>query len=130
MRPQIRGAVFGCPKQHGQRDAHDLSRLTHRCGPLGATPPDDGVAIAGETKVQRLLRTLDFRQVLFFAYVGIALVVFTFLPPPFQKPDEPSHFYRAVSLINLDQVCSSNDEGVYGFQMKRKYTDLPDALHV
>jgi len=52
--------------------------------------------------------------VLFFAYVGIALFLFTFAAP-FQKADEPSHFYRSVCLTNLDLVCTRNQEGVYGF---------------
>ncbi len=69
-------------------------------------------------------------QALFWAYVGAALLIFTFMVPPFQKSDEPAHWFRAVSLTNLNFVCAKNAEGVYAFDMKRKYSDTPFMLHV
>ncbi|HEY7374388.1 MAG TPA: DUF2142 domain-containing protein, partial [Polyangia bacterium] len=60
----------------------------------------------------------------------MALVIFTFLVPPFQKSDEPAHYFRAVSVTNLDFVCSKDARGEYYFAMKRRYATLPDAVHV
>ncbi len=71
----------------------------------------------------------SYFQVLFFVYMTLSLLIFTFLVPPFQKSDETAHFHRAVSLTNLDFFCSKDAKGEYFFPMKRKYAELPDVLH-
>jgi uncharacterized membrane protein len=68
-------------------------------------------------------------QAAFWAYVTIALVLLTFLVPPFQKSDEPSHYFRAVSLTNLDFTCSEDESGRQSFAMKLRYALLPDLMH-
>src|SRR5256885_540031 len=75
------------------------------------------------------LPSLNLCQVLFFLYLAAALLIFTFLVPPFQKSDEPAHFHRAVSITNLDFVCQTDENGEHFFAMKRKYADLPNVLH-
>ena len=51
------------------------------------------------------LRAVSAAQALFFAYLVIALLLLTFFVPLFQKADEPAHFYRAVSITNLELAC-------------------------
>lgn len=75
------------------------------------------------------LRSLNFFQAMFLIYLALGLLIMTFLVPPFQKPDEPSHWYRAVSLSNLDFTCSQDRLGVYKVDMKSKYADLPELVH-
>lgn len=76
------------------------------------------------------VRSLNFFQALFIVYMVAGLLILTFLIPPFQKSDEPSHYYRTVSLSNFDFACSKDRLGVYKFDMKAKYADLPETLHV
>lgn len=52
-------------------------------------------------------------KVLFFSLVIYFLVngfIFSFLIPPFQKPDEFAHFKKTVSLANLDFFCKKNNQ--------------------
>lgn len=57
------------------------------------------------------------------------MAVFTFLVPPFQKPDEQAHYHRAISLTNLDIVCHRDENGEGYFPMERRYAELPEVLH-
>lgn len=41
-------------------------------------------------------------------------LVFVFIIPPFQNPDEPMHFYRSYQLATGDLMSNSNDQGLYG----------------
>jgi uncharacterized membrane protein len=82
------------------------------------------------TAVWRRLTAIGFYPTLFWGYVGVALLIFTFLVPPFQKSDEPAHYYRAVSLTNLAFVCSKDANGQYYFNMKQRYAGLPAEMHV
>jgi uncharacterized membrane protein len=84
--------------------------------------------VAGSTAAYRLLYGSTYYWGLFAAYLGILLAVFTFLVPPFQKNDEPSHYYRTVSLAKLDLLCSKDAEGRYFTTMERRYADLPRVL--
>ena len=54
-----------------------------------------------------------------FLFVVMAGLVFTFLVPPFQKPDEIDHFYKSVGLLNL-RNCSIGELCV-----DKKFYDLP-----
>jgi uncharacterized membrane protein len=67
-------------------------------------------------------------QVLFLAYVIAALVIFTALAPPFQKSDEPAHYFRAISLANLQLSCSRDQDGEYYFLLRRRHAELPDVM--
>lgn len=72
---------------------------------------------------------LSFYQKLYWAYMALALLLFTFLVPPFQKNDEPAHYFRSVSLTNLDLACKQAANGRYYSEMKRKYADFPAAMN-
>jgi uncharacterized membrane protein len=76
------------------------------------------------------LPRIGFYQAIFWVYLVLAMLIFALLVPPFQKPDEPAHWHRAVSLTNLDFVCQKDSNGEHYFEMKRKYADLPDVVHV
>jgi uncharacterized membrane protein len=75
------------------------------------------------------VRSLNFFQTLFLLYLVLGLLIMTFLVPPFQKSDEPSHYLRAVSISNLDFVCTKDQAGTYRVEMKSKYADLPTMVH-
>jgi uncharacterized membrane protein len=73
---------------------------------------------------------LSFFEKLFFVYMAATLAVMVFLVPPFMKADEPDHFYRTVSITNLDLVCTRDAAGGYYFEMKRKWIEAPIVMHV
>lgn len=56
-------------------------------------------------------------------------MLFTALVPPFQKADEPAHYFRSVSLANFDLVCAQDEDGEYFFQLRRRYAELPDVMY-
>ncbi len=74
--------------------------------------------------------SMRFVPALFFAYIGLVLLIFTFYVPPFQKSDELAHFYRAVSLTNLDLVCKTDAQGQRYYPMKQKYAAVESVFHV
>lgn len=101
-------------------------------GPASA-PEGAGEEPVVETRAPRPsflhgLTGIGFWRGLFWAYVFVTLIVFTFLVPPFQKADEAAHYLRAVSLTNLDIVCEKDANGVAYFPMERRYAELPDAM--
>lgn len=51
----------------------------------------------------------------YWVYICLMLVVFTFLVPPLQKPDEPLHFKRASALAKGQILCLSDREHERGF---------------
>ncbi len=51
-------------------------------------------------------------------------LVFIFLVPPFQKPDEIAHYYRAASLAQGEFTCNTSGDSS-GFSLKEKYLVLP-----
>jgi len=64
---------------------------------------------------------------IFFFFWIIAVGAFTFLVPPFQKPDEPAHFYRAMTLVNSQFVCSVSPTYRYFFLSQSVY-DFPTQM--
>lgn len=65
------------------------------------------ITIILSTQILRLLRSFTVKPEYFF--VGTAAVfglIFLFITPPFQTPDEPAHFYRAyeISELNLSRM--------------------------
>ena len=91
-------------------------------------PAGDRRAAAWAWLVERT-HAISFVEALFFVYVAGALLLLTFFVPPFQKADEPAHYYRAVSITNLELACRKGSDGEYSYAMKRKYADLPGVLH-
>jgi uncharacterized membrane protein len=101
--------VTAPPSPEERADSHPERRSLLRT-PLGSLPPP------------------TLFQALFFAYVIAALVLFTALVPPFQKADEPAHYYRAISLANLQLGCSRDQDGQYYFLLQRRHADFPDLM--
>jgi len=56
-------------------------------------------------------------------FLGAGLL-FVFLVPPFQNPDEQMHFYRSYQLSHLNLFADSNQDGVYGGTIPNNITDL------
>lgn len=96
-------------------------------GPNTEAPAErDG---ASESSRPWPLRSLNLFHAAFVVYVVAGLLAMTFVIPPFQKSDEPSHYYRTVSLSNFDLVCTREPDGEYYFYMKRRYAELPAIIN-
>jgi uncharacterized membrane protein len=67
---------------------------------------------------------LFFERALFIFACGLTLF-FTLVVPPFQKPDEPTHFAKAVSLAKGNIVCHKASNGVFNNQVPRYLAELP-----
>jgi uncharacterized membrane protein len=65
---------------------------------------------------------------LFYAWLFVALTIFTFIIPPFQKPDEIVHFYRATALVKGELFCKDNDKGKGYFVIPRNFFELPNQM--
>lgn len=65
---------------------------------------------------------------LYFLYIFLTGLVFVFLVPPFQKPDEENHFYRAVSLSSGQFFCNKDENSSY-FKIPEKYFLLSRNLN-
>ena len=75
------------------------------------------------------LGPISYYRALFWAYVTVALALFTFIAPPFQKSDEWAHYTRTVSLTNLDFICNAELDGRPAVMIKRKYAELHEIMH-
>lgn len=74
------------------------------------------------------MRILEFKLVKNIEYFlfGVVLLlglIFTFIIPPFQKPDENMHFLRAVALSKGEFFCHSDESGNKSFTIPLKYSD-------
>jgi Predicted membrane protein (DUF2142). len=49
---------------------------------------------------------------LFLLYFLISGFIFSFLIPPFQKPDEFAHFKKTVSVANFDFFCQNKKQPI------------------
>jgi len=67
-------------------------------------------------------------NIAFFLWIIVLLVVFIFLIPPFQKPDEVSHFYRATALAKGEIVCQNDKNGQSYFQIPNVFFNFPDKM--
>jgi uncharacterized membrane protein len=106
-------------EEQTQAPAFPRERPTYRGGLLDRPP----------SRPPPLWRSISFFQGLFFAYLVVMLAFFVFYVPPFQKADEPAHYFRAVSITNFDFVCSKDETGSF-YEMKRRDSDFPDLMHV
>lgn len=59
-------------------------------------------------------------EVLFFIFIFIFGIVWTFFVPPFQKPDEAAHYLRAITVKNLNISCQTN-KGEESFLIPTKH---------
>lgn len=53
----------------------------------------------------RFFQKLDTLHKYLLLYIGIGAVLFTFIIPPFQKPDEIVQYYKTISLANGNLTC-------------------------
>ncbi|HSW89014.1 MAG TPA: DUF2142 domain-containing protein [Candidatus Saccharimonadales bacterium] len=67
-----------------------------------------------------------------FLYIWLffSLVLFTFIIPPFQKPDEINHFLRATTLAKGELHCINSTSGKAYFLIPHNFYDLPDQMSV
>jgi uncharacterized membrane protein len=65
---------------------------------------------------------------LLFLWIVILLGIFTFLIPPFQKPDEITHFYRATAFVKGELFCNSNNIDNGYFVIPRNFFELPNDM--
>lgn len=56
-------------------------------------------------------------------------LIFVFIVPPFQSPDEPAHFYRAWGLASGQVTCTKVD-GKYGLYVPENVVNIPEVMEV
>jgi hypothetical protein len=61
----------------------------------------------------------------------ILLGIFTFFVPPFEKPDEPVHFFRAMSIY-FDQWKPIGNSNKYSYQaaLPTSISSFPESMRV
>lgn len=69
------------------------------------------------TSVERVQRAL-------FTLVAIVTILFALITPPFQAPDEPQHFSRAIRLAH-GEVFAEQRGGAVGGEIAARYARLP-----
>lgn len=60
----------------------------------------------------------------------VALCVLAFLIPPFQKSDEPVHFFRAMTVASGQFQCKTTETGRKEFILPKVVYDFPTALAI
>lgn len=84
-----------------------------------------------EKKESNLKVTVWIKKNIFLiSWISILLVfglVFIFLVPPFQKPDENTHYFRAAALYNKEFTCQTTDSKD-DFAIEKKYILFPESL--
>lgn len=68
------------------------------------------------------IKFLSIEKVLFVVVFALGLI-WTFLIPPFQKPDENTHYFRAVSIAKGEFVCATGDNKE-AFEIGSKYLEF------
>ena len=63
---------------------------------------------------------------LLLLWVFFLFAVFIFFIPPFQKPDEVAHFYRATALAKGELFCKDNKKGEGYFIIPRNFFAFPE----
>lgn len=66
---------------------------------------------------------------LVFLFIIVNSLIFTFVVPPFQKPDEDAKFYRSVALSKGQFFCYLNKKGEKVISVPRKYYELPHLFN-
>jgi uncharacterized membrane protein len=63
--------------------------------------------------------------------VGVVLLgMFLLVVPPFQKPDEQTHFFRAIGVAQGNLVCGRDQAGVFQNYIPAYLAQLPDDAYV
>lgn len=73
-------------------------------------------------KILELKSKLNVEYFLFGVIILLGLI-FTFIIPPFQKPDENVHFLRAITISRGEFFCNTDENGNKTFTMPQKYFD-------
>lgn len=67
-------------------------------------------------------------KVLIFLFIFVHSLIFTFVVPPFQKPDEDVKFFRVVALSTGQFFCHLNKKGEKIMSIPRKYYEMPNLF--
>ena len=70
------------------------------------------------------------KNIFLLSWISILCVfglIFIFLVPPFQKPDENTHYFRAAALYNKEFTCQTSDSKD-DFAIEKKYILFPEFL--
>lgn len=65
---------------------------------------------------------------IFWFFLIIEAFVFALFVPPFQKPDEETHFYRAMALSNGELSCVTSPAGVRYFPLQKAVFTFPKIM--
>lgn len=65
---------------------------------------------------------------LFYVWLAFLLLIFIFLIPPFQKPDEINHFLRATALAEGEIHCITNDSDKPHFLIPHNFYELSNQM--
>ena len=63
-----------------------------------------------------------------FVFIACLLALFTFLVPPFQKPDEPVHFYWTMALTHGTYACGDDEISSF-FPISESVFSFPGKMH-
>jgi len=63
-----------------------------------------------------------FTNLILFFLIPIQLLIFTFLVPPFQKPDEQPHFEKSLLISKGYLFCKERSNNTV--KLEKKYIDL------
>ena len=64
----------------------------------------------------------NISKFILFFLIPIQLILFTFLPPPFQKPDEQVHFEKALLISKGHLYCNKKSGNT--ILLEKKYSDF------
>ncbi|MFA6005692.1 MAG: DUF2142 domain-containing protein [Patescibacteria group bacterium] len=62
-----------------------------------------------------------------FVLLAFSIIFFVFLVPPFQKPDEEVHFYRALNLASGNVFCTKARGNT--LKIHSQYVEFVDKIH-
>src|SRR3989338_6476415 len=63
-----------------------------------------------------------FSKLILFFLIPVQLLIFTFLVPPFQKPDEQSHFEKSLIISRGYLFCKKKSNNI--IKLEKKYIDF------
>ncbi len=76
-------------------------------------------------KIFRREFSLSQILILFSFLLGLS---FIFIVPPFQKPDEPTHFSKAISMASGTIICTKNNNGVFQSRIPKYLSEFPTQM--
>lgn len=76
----------------------------------------------------RFLLGLDIVSATILWFSLVVGLILTFLIPPFQKPDEPIHFYKSISVASGRLICQKSDGQVFNDPLPQYLVDFPNQM--